>query len=200
MKETGGVRIGAAPAAGKKFGLRCVLCGGEIGGFARWFGADQRCPDCGSDQAEVIYRSAPKRIQPLFDESFPALTGMWRYFDVLPIEDRRNIVTAGEGLVPIDRWEFLEEYARKRFHIRCRVRAHRQDDNYATGTFKDLSGSLVASGSEVVEISRRQSCYGMGYWDECTPRSNARRGGRSTHRGARAILEVSSRRSSLWVY
>jgi threonine synthase len=145
MKKTEGARPGAPAASAKKFGLRCVLCGAEIGGFARWFGADQRCPDCGSDRADVIYRSAPKRIQPLFDEPFPALTGMWRYFDVLPIEDRGHIVTAGEGLVPIDRWEFLEEYARKRFHIRCRVHAHRQDDNYATGTFKDLSGSVVAS-------------------------------------------------------
>ena len=70
---------------------------------------------------------------------------MWRYFDVLPVNDRKNIVTAGEGLVPIDRWEFLEEYARRRFQIRCQVFAHRQDDNYATGTFKDLSGSIVSS-------------------------------------------------------
>jgi threonine synthase len=138
-------RSGAPAAPSKKFSLRCVLCGADIGGFRRWFGADQRCPDCGSDRADVVYHATPKRIQPLFDELSPVLSGMWRYFDVLPVNDRAHIITAGEGIVPIDRWEFLEEYARKRFKVHCRVYAHRQDDNYATGTFKDLSGSLVAS-------------------------------------------------------
>ena len=47
--------------------------------------------------------------------------------------------------MPIDRWEFLERFARERFGLSLKVHAHRQDDNYATGTFKDLSGSVVAS-------------------------------------------------------
>jgi threonine synthase len=137
-------RTGTGPAA-KKFNLRCVLCGVEIDGFARWFASEQRCPECGSDRADVVYRTATPKIKNLFNRPPNGLPGMWRYFDILPVNDRKNVVTAGEGLVPIDRWEFLEDYARKRFKIRCRVYAHRQDDNYATGTFKDLSGSIVAS-------------------------------------------------------
>lgn len=129
----------------KKFTLRCVLCGAEIDGFGRWFKSDQRCPECGSDRADVAYRASAGQIRKLFRKPANGLPGMWRYFDILPVNDRDNIVTAGEGLVPIDRWGFLEDYARRRFKIRCRVYAHRQDDNYATGTFKDLSGSIVSS-------------------------------------------------------
>ena len=138
-------KIAGAGSLRKKFVLRCVLCGAEIDGFGRWFAAGQRCPECGSDRADVVYRTTPAKVRDLFRRPANGLPGMWRYFDVLPVNDRKNIVTAGEGLVPIDRWEFLEEYARRRFQIRCQVFAHRQDDNYATGTFKDLSGSIVSS-------------------------------------------------------
>ena len=138
-------KVKKAGAAPKKFVLRCVLCGAEVDGFSRWFASDQRCPECGSDRADVVYRTPAAKIRRLFDSPPNGMPGMWRYFDILPVNDRKNVVTAGEGLVPIDRWEFLEDYARRRFNVRCRVYAHRQDDNYATGTFKDLSGSIVAS-------------------------------------------------------
>ena len=71
--------------------------------------------------------------------------GLWYYFDLLPLNNPDNIVTAGEGIVPIDRWKFLEEYVKDLYNIRCKVYAHRHDNNYATGTFKDLAGSMVAS-------------------------------------------------------
>jgi threonine synthase len=135
----------AKTPATRKFVLRCVLCGAEIDGFGRWFKSDQRCPECGSDRADVVYNATAAQVRRLFRKPASGLPGMWRYFDILPVNDQTNIVTAGEGLVPIDRWGFLEDYAHRRFKIRCRVYAHRQDDNYATGTFKDLSGSIVSS-------------------------------------------------------
>jgi len=128
-----------------KFHLLCNACGAVIDGFAAWFSAGQRCPACGNGSADVSYAAGPDALARLLDKTKPAVEGLWHYFDVLPLNDRANIVTAGEGLVPIDEWEFLEDYAERRFGLTCKVYAHRHDDNYATGTFKDLSGSVVAS-------------------------------------------------------
>ncbi|MGA3209007.1 MAG: pyridoxal-phosphate dependent enzyme [Syntrophales bacterium] len=47
--------------------------------------------------------------------------------------------------MPVERWGFLETFAQNRYKIECRVYAHRQDNNYPTGSFKDLAGSLLAS-------------------------------------------------------
>ena len=130
---------------GKKYFLQCKSCGAKIDGFRDWFRADQRCPGCGSAWAEVRYLEKIERIKRLIDKNAKALSGLWHYFDFLPLNERKNIITGGEGIVPIDRWEFLEDYALDKHRIKCGVYAHRQDDNYATGTFKDLSGSVVAS-------------------------------------------------------
>ena len=129
----------------KKFFLQCNLCGFEIQSFSEWFSSDQRCPECGSNIADVKYCESIENVKHLIQKNTKAPNGLWHYFDFLPLNERKNIITGGEGIVPIDRWEFLEEYAKERFRINCRVYAHRHDDNYPTGTFKDLSGSVVAS-------------------------------------------------------
>jgi threonine synthase len=129
----------------KKFHLQCKSCGTTIAGFSEWFRADQRCPSCGSNAADVRYHAPVEIVKRLIDKTADTVNGLWHYFDLLPLNDRKNIVSAGEGIVPIDHWEFLDDYARERFGLSCKVYAHRHDDNYATGTFKDLSGSVVAS-------------------------------------------------------
>jgi threonine synthase len=93
----------------------------------------------------VRYHNSLSELRERLAPAARATAGLWHYFDFLPLNERKNIVTAGEGIVPIDRWEFLEDLARERFGLDVKVHAHRQDDNYATGTFKDLSGSVVAS-------------------------------------------------------
>jgi len=128
-----------------KFHLQCQACGASIDGFSAWFRSDQRCPSCGSGMADVRYHGPIENLARLIDRTAKAPDGLWHYFDVLPLNDRANIVTGGEGIVPIDRWEFLEDHARESFRVSCKVYAHRHDDNYPTGTFKDLSGSVVAS-------------------------------------------------------
>jgi threonine synthase len=128
-----------------KFHLECSECGRTIAGFPDWFRAGQRCPACGSGRADVRYHNSLSELRERLSHSGRATAGLWHYFDFLPLNGRENIVTGGEGIVPIDRWEFLEGFARERFGLRVKVHAHRQDDNYATGTFKDLSGSVVAS-------------------------------------------------------
>lgn len=128
-----------------KFHLECSECGRTIAGFPDWFRSGQRCPACGSGRAEVRYHQPLSSLRERISRSAGDTAGLWHYFDFLPVNDRENIVSAGEGIVPIDRWEFLERFARERFGLNVKVHAHRQDDNYATGTFKDLSGSVVAS-------------------------------------------------------
>lgn len=130
-----------------KFVLMCKRCGQEVPDFSCWFSSDQRCGGCGSAYAEVCYSDLNETVAEMFQEPkrLRAIGSMWRYFDVLPVNDQNNIISAGEGAVPIDHWEFLDIAARKHFGIVCKVFAHRQDNNYATGSFKDLSGSVAAS-------------------------------------------------------
>ena len=71
-------------------------------------------------------------------------TGLWKYRSVLPPIKEKNIITSGEGEVAIERWNFLEKFALNS-GIKCKVYAHRQDTNPETGSFKDLSASLIAS-------------------------------------------------------
>ncbi|MDW7759102.1 MAG: pyridoxal-phosphate dependent enzyme [Acidobacteriota bacterium] len=128
-----------------KFHLQCLFCQARTDSFQAWFRHGQQCPKCGGGQADVIYPRNGRTLQKILHNHTVAMPGLWRYIDVLPINDKRNIVSAGEGVVPIDRWRFFERTAKEVFGIRCRVYAHRHDNNYATGTFKDLAGSVVAS-------------------------------------------------------
>jgi threonine synthase len=96
----------------EKFHLDCSECGRSIAGFPDWFRAGQRCPACGSGRADVRYRNSLSELRERLSHSGKATAGLWHYFDFLPLNDRKNIVTGGEGIVPIDRWEFLEDFAR----------------------------------------------------------------------------------------
>ncbi|KWW29449.1 MAG: hypothetical protein AUK63_1360 [bacterium P3] len=66
------------------------------------------------------------------------------YFDILPLERRDSIVSIGEGLVPIERWDNLERYALRK-GVECRVYIYRNDMNGGSGSFKDISAALAAS-------------------------------------------------------
>lgn len=125
--------------------MTCNSCGNEIDSFRHWLQNGQSCPACGSDQAEVSYEQDISLIMELINKDIPGKIGLWRYFDFLPVNFKENIVSCGEGSVPIDRWLFLEKFAREKYGLNCIVYAHRHDNNYATGTFKDLAASMVAS-------------------------------------------------------
>ena len=122
-----------------KYQLRCKKCGKVIGDFATWFQQDQQC-ECGSGYAEVEYFD----IKPFRYEK-PA-NGSYQdyYFDLLPIEKRENIVSFDEGLIPMERWNNLEEYAKKN-GIDCKVYVYRNDQNAGSGSFKDISAALAAT-------------------------------------------------------
>ena len=126
-----------------KFHLRCKSTGHIFNDFTEWFNANQQCPD-GSHRVEVIYNGDTKKIKELIrKEAQPK--NLWHYFDFLPLNNRKNIVSHGEGIVPIVRWEFLERYAKEKYGIHCKVQVLRNDVNNPTGTFKDKGATLAAS-------------------------------------------------------
>jgi len=129
----------------KKFHLKCKRCGGEIEDFYSWFKFGQRCPECSSDYVWTVYQDGQLYLKRSLINHELRMRGLWRYFNVLPLTDPENIVSSGEGDVDVQRWPFLELLARKYFQVDCNVFAHRHDNNPSTGTFKDLSGSVVAS-------------------------------------------------------
>ncbi|MGH7829116.1 MAG: hypothetical protein ACREP8_02960, partial [Candidatus Binatia bacterium] len=133
--------------AQQKFWLKCAECGTEIADFRDWFRGRQKCLECASGSVHVVYSRHPEVLAALFSDlqRLGQTHNMWRYFDMLPVDSRENIVTAQEGAVPIDRWQFLEAVARDHFAVRCEVFAQRHDNNYATGSLKDLSASVAAT-------------------------------------------------------
>jgi threonine synthase len=130
--------------AKNKYFLKCKLCNNEIASFKEWFKYNQRCPECGSNQADVIYNRDYTTINRILSDALNDKS-MWKYFEFLPLVNKDNIVSCGEGDVAIDRWNFLEKYAKDKYNLTIEVYAHRQDNNNATGTFKDLAGSMIAS-------------------------------------------------------
>ena len=92
-----------------KYKLKCVQCGYETPDFNTWFAQNQTCPQCGSKHSEVWYDADYQKLPALLEghpESF------WAYFDFLPLMDRKNIVSCREGAIPLEEWDFLEQYAK----------------------------------------------------------------------------------------
>lgn len=130
----------------KKFFLRCKVCQHEIESFSQWFEGKQVCPQCGSNRADVIYYRDMKELNNLISNPAFKPASVWEYFDFLPLHDKKNIVSVGgEGVVPIDHWAFLEEFAKRTYNLNLKIYAHRNDLHRATGTFKDLAGTVVSS-------------------------------------------------------
>ncbi len=129
-----------------KYYLKCKDCGLIIHSFADWFKQGQICPDCGTVRADVhYYADIEDLIKTIKSKDFQP-TSLWGYFDFLPLFDKKNIISVGgEGTVPIERWNFMEKFARETFNIDCKVYVQRNDQNKLTGTFKDLAGTVVSS-------------------------------------------------------
>jgi threonine synthase len=126
-----------------KYYFKCVHCGKTIDGFGEWLSANKKCPACGKDRIETYYHDN-KSLKSLISDSKSGTNTIWRYFDCLPLNSRNNIVSCGEGDIGVERWDFLERYAAA-LNINCKVWVYRNDENPATGTFKDAGASLAAS-------------------------------------------------------
>lgn len=125
-----------------KYHLKCVKCEYVTPDFGVWFEQNQICPQCGSKHSEVWYDSDYKEL-PLIMRGHPQ--NFWQYFYYLPLNDRENIITRNEGAIPVQKWEFLEEFAKERYGLDIEVHVYRNDLNGGTGTFKDVAASLAAS-------------------------------------------------------
>lgn len=128
----------------QKYSLICQQCEHVILHFSEWFQGGQKCPECNHPVVDVHYSGDISGLAALINNSEKPRS-LWHYFDFLPLHDESNIVSFGEGVVPIERWGFIERYAEDKLGITCKVYAHRSDLNPGTGTFKDLSGTVVAS-------------------------------------------------------
>ena len=125
-----------------KFRLVCRACQHTITDFKTWFAHNQACPQCGGKWAEVNYHKAIDELKPMLQGE---AENLYHYFDFLPINDRKNVVTAGEGVIPVERWTMLEQFAKKHYGLDLEVSVYRNDLNPATHTFKDVAAAAAAS-------------------------------------------------------
>ena len=128
-----------------KFYFECRSCSNTINGFVEWFANGQKCPTCGSKWVDVKYYKPIGEVIDLISEKQSKAISLFHYFDFLPILDRQNVISQGEGTIPVDRWEFLEAFAQRKYGLNLTVLAYRNDENYGTGTFKDVAGAMAAS-------------------------------------------------------
>lgn len=128
-----------------KYYFICRNCGNKIEGFGQWFDEGQKCPVCGGKWVDVKYTNDYLKLTDLINNRAGHPDSLFHYFDYLPLLDRNNIVTEGEGVIPVDRWRFLEEFALKYYGLDLTVLAYRNDKNPGTGTFKDVAAAIAAS-------------------------------------------------------
>lgn len=127
-----------------KFHLRCEKCQYAVKDFNEWFEHNQKCPKCGHKVVYAEYTTDISKLKDLIADNTSA-QNVFHYFDFLPINNRENIITSGEGVIPVEKWDFLAEFAKKHYNLDIEVLAYRNDKNPGTGTFKDVAASVAAS-------------------------------------------------------
>lgn len=127
-----------------KYHLRCRECDTIIENMNAWFVNFQKCPSCGNKWVDVEYSGNKADIKKLI-ESETKPSSVFHYFDFLPIDDRKNIITRGEGTIPVQRWSIFEDFAREQYGLNLKVSVYRNDLNDGTSTFKDVAASVAAS-------------------------------------------------------
>jgi threonine synthase len=119
--------------AGKRFDLRCPQCEYQ----QRFSRPLAECPRCGNEWLEAAYDVDKVRDWPQTLTGRPA--SLWRYWELLPIQNHANIVSLGEGWTPLIRAENLGMMlGLKNLYIK-------DERQGPTGSFKDRQASLFAS-------------------------------------------------------
>jgi threonine synthase len=126
-----------------KYKLICKQCGDDNADFGSWFRQNQQCKHCGSKHAEIKYFTDYQKLKKLIE--CKNASSFWHYFDFLPLEKKENVISCGEGAIPLENWKYLEEIARNQYKTDCKVWVYRNDLNGGTQTFKDIAASLAAS-------------------------------------------------------
>ena len=126
-----------------KFELKCTKCGHITKDYKEWFNNKQKCSECGSNWSKVNYTTDINKVSDLISyDSKP--DNFYAYFDYLPLNNKENIITEGEGVIPVENWDVLEKFAKKA-GVKCNVYVYRNDLNPGTGTFKDVAAAMAAS-------------------------------------------------------
>ena len=126
-----------------KYYLECRSCNEKIDSLQSWFHSNQACPSCSNKWADVKYLNSFDGIKDLISENKGE--SVFDYFEYLPLLDKENIVSDGEGVIPVENWSFLSDFAKEFYNIDLNVQVYRNDLNPGTGTFKDVAASVAAS-------------------------------------------------------
>ncbi|MCL1940488.1 MAG: threonine synthase [Synergistaceae bacterium] len=124
--------------------LKCVICGKEFSASAR----NYTCGVCGQDGTlDVIYdlKAAGKNLS-VKSLSMNNDRSMWRYSDILPVENTKNIPALSVGFTPLYRSaKFEREYNVSEFYIK-------DDGRNPTGSLKDRASALcVAKALDIMD-------------------------------------------------
>lgn len=118
----------------KSFSYKCAICG-YTEEYKKLTGT---CPACGEEWLEPLYNLDETAL--IWRHELPGRDRtMWRYWELLPLLNRENIVSMGEGWTPLLRAENLGVMLGHR-HIF--VKDERQGP---TASFKDRQASLAIS-------------------------------------------------------
>ncbi len=124
--------------------LKCVKCGRE-------HTADETlytCLDCGIDGTlDVIYDMtvvAQRFLKHRWNQRQSAPTSIWRYLDLLPVQDTRYIPNLQIGWTPLyDCRDFAEQYSRQRGVTFPRYLCIKDDGRNPTASFKDRASAMA---------------------------------------------------------
>ena len=118
----------------KRFSYKCPACG-HVEEHKNLIGS---CPVCGSEWLDPVYNLNEAAY--IWRHELPQRErNMWRYWELLPLQDKKNIVSMGEGGTPLLRAENLGAMLGRRNLF---VKDERQGP---TASFKDRQASLATS-------------------------------------------------------
>jgi threonine synthase len=123
------------PVADKHIELHCTNCGYTLD----YQSEESVCPRCGESILEARYDMEALYRSNWLEQLAQRKPGLWRYHELLPLRDLRNIVTMGEGGTPMLRAPNLGTLlGLKNLYIKD----ERQEP---TGSFKDRQASVAIS-------------------------------------------------------
>lgn len=125
-----------------KFSLKCIACKQQ---FSYQF-KQGKCPNCQEEWLQPIYDlEAVKKIW--LEELSTRPATMWRYFELLPLLDKKNIVSMGEGYTPL---LAMNNLGLMLGYPNIYLKDERQGP---TGSFKDRQASLAISVFKESDVS-----------------------------------------------
>src|SRR5216684_3572345 len=135
----------------KLLGLKCRECGTEYE-----LQATHVCEMC-FGPLDVVYDEAALKKVVTRERIEQGPASMWRYRDLLPIEDSTPVVTLGEGFTPLVKAERLgEELGLRNLYLK-------DDSMNPTNSFKDRVVSVAISwarahGFETIACASNRGC------------------------------------------